>query len=189
MTLMERRRALMAEGKPSGEKWDYIWKYTDGLPDANGATLVTSGNYDIQMSSDGLEITTTGGANNYVAYRFPNLQTPNGTIEAEFIAASAIGSGQYIRVGYSDGQKGFQTQAANGIISPYGITTPSANLILGAINTVRSAWNGSKGAFWVNSNFVGEDLNPTSYSSNTQVMIQATSNAKITLRAIRIRKE
>lgn len=183
MTLMERRRALMA-GKPSGEDWEYVWHYTDGMPEDNGATLATSGTQSAVMKSDGLEISTPTG---YRAYRFPSLQTNSGVIEIDFIPPQNLGTGQNIRAGYSDGSSGFQTSAVLGVITPMQLTTPSANLIADQVNTIRV--QKTVNAFWLNGNLVGENLADTPYSSNTQVMIQNTWDKTIKLLAIRIRRD
>ena len=187
MTLMQRRRALMGQ-KTSGEQWDYVWNYTDGMPEDNGATKVNSGSFNtITMTESGLVITTT--SNSYVAYRFSGYQSNAGTIECEFIMSESPSSGQNIRVGYSNGTSGFQTQASSGVITPVNRSTPSASSNFGAINTVKVRWENSKGSFWLNGTPVGENLSDTQFSSNTQVMIQNTSNTPITIRSIRIRKE
>lgn len=180
--LMRRRRALLAQ-KPSSEQWDYVWNYTDGMPEDNGATLATSGTQSAVMKSDGLEISTRTG---YRAYRFPSLQTNSGVIEVDFIPPQNLGTEQNIRVGYSNGSSGFQTSAAMGVITPMQHTTPSANLIADQVNTIRV--QKTVNAFWLNGNLVGENLADTSYSSNTQVMIQNTWDKKIKLLAIRIRR-
>lgn len=186
MSLNDRRRALMAQ-KPSGEQWDYVWNYTDGMPEDNGATKVTNGVFTIQMTNEGLSIGTDHGA--YVAYRFLNYQSDAGTIECEFIMPEDPWRWQNIRIGYSDGTSGFQIESKSGNVAPMESSTPMAGSILGAINTVKVCWGNSKGAFWLNGTMVGENLLPTQYSGNTQVMIQNTGGIVITIRSIRIRKE
>lgn len=170
--------------KPSGEQWDYVWNYTDGMPEDNGATLATSGTQSAVMKSDGLEISIAGEG--YRAYRFPSLQTNSGVIEVDFIPPQNLGTGQNIRTGYSNGSSGFQTSAVMGVITPMLYTTPSANLIADQVNTIRV--QKTVNAFWLNGNLVGENLADTAYSSNTQVMIQNTENKIIKLLAIRIRR-
>jgi hypothetical protein len=183
--LMQRRRALMGQ-KPSGERWDYVWNYTDGMPEDNGATLVTNGEQTAVMTADGLAISTSSLG--WRAYRFPSFQTNSGVIEVDFIPQQQLlQNGNNIRVGYSNGSEGFQTAAVSGVVTPIGRTTPSVNLIADQVNTIKVQT--PVNAFWLNGNLIGENLENTTYSANTQVMIQGTNGKIIILRSIRVRRE
>lgn len=171
--------------KPSGEQWDYVWNYTDGMPEDNGATKVVSGSPTINMTPEGLEISTT--SNHYVAYRYPDYQSNSGVIEVVFTASENLGTGNNLRAGYSDGEKGMQICTPSGIVAPYGRSTPSAELATNQINTIRVSLRSNK--FWLNGEVVGEVNYYTDYSTNTQVMIQQSGGKIITLRSIRIRRE
>jgi hypothetical protein len=78
MTLMQRRRALMAQ-KPYGEQWDYIWNYTDGMPENNGFTKTATGGSYSYLASDGVVLCAIGAFN--IQYVFPVQQTINGVVE------------------------------------------------------------------------------------------------------------
>lgn len=184
--LLLRRREIMLKSAPIVETWDYEWYYTDGLPDANGATKVASTG-SATMTNDGLKLKADLG---YIAYRFPQYQTQIGTIEVEFVPYFTSTTGPNLRLCYSNGTRGGQTHSNPDGIRDFDDTSATYPITMGAACVERISIALSSWSCYVNGNtfLTGEPLSG-SYANNTQVMFQnGGSDGTVLLRSIKIRK-
>ena len=140
MDMMTRRRAMMGAVSGPLPEWDYVWEYTDGLPDDNGWNKTATGDGGASLITAGLKITGTSSARLYYlnADRF-NVDTGVlevvakivGTQSGQLIVSLGNGNGDAVQIRgqYSTGNKGIWACTAGSISGMTKLVSISSNTL------------------------------------------------------------
>jgi hypothetical protein len=194
MTLAQRRRALMAQ-KPSEEQWDYVWNYTDGMPEYNGFVKTKTGSASSTMTENGVVLTVPEPSIDYVIYSFPITQTISGIVEVEvrFDFLPSSNTSQGFRLCLSNGTTGGQIMCPNKGLCLMTSNTPSSAEKITDVSTglwyvIRIVLRGPVFDVYLNgSKIVSNRNNLSIYASQTRLMQQA--GGQTTIRSIKYKFE
>ena len=82
MDMMTRRRAMMGAAAGELPEWDFVWEYTDGLPEDNGFIVTKTGTSTVTLESGSVRLTAKGGTDSHVTIDYPH-DFPKGVLEAD----------------------------------------------------------------------------------------------------------
>lgn len=159
MTLMERRRALMA-ASGGGESWDYTWDYTDGTPESKGMGKNISGSASGTLTNSGLEI--TADTSGYIRYTMPTASMTTGVMEVDIIPTNMKVGVQNFRFSASNGTDGAQINARGGYLcstdSERSEDTQLAQLSQGKNHTIRLVLRNTNHDVYLDGVLVGQNI-------------------------------